>query len=138
MKWNELLQYGYNSATWKRLRTKCCCSLQIFSSMLQYVELLNCWSLDLHLKQRTPNLHSPESLRPNGHKLRYKCILDKIFLCVQMGTYLIFLQVLLCCTEILLEKYPVQQLTIMSNSVVKRNFPNTNVIVNYHILIICN
>ena len=60
------------------------------------------------------------------------------FLWVQMGTHLIFLQVLLCCTEILLENYPVRQFTMMSNLVVKWNLPNTNVIVNYHILIIYN
>ena len=62
----------------------------------------------------------------------------QVFLCVQMGTYLIFLQLLLFCEEILLEKYPVWQLTMPSCLVVKQNFPNTNVIVNYHILIICN
>ena len=60
------------------------------------------------------------------------------FLCVQMGTYSIFLQQLLFCEEILLEKYPVWQLTMPSCSVATQNFPNTNVIVNYHILIICN
>ena len=59
-------------------------------------------------------------------------------LCVQMGSYLIFLQLLLCCEEILLEKYLVWQLTMPSYWVVKQNFLNTNVIVNYHILIIHN
>ena len=29
----------------------------------------------------------------------------QVFVCVQMGTYLIFLQLLLFCEEILLEKY---------------------------------
>ena len=60
------------------------------------------------------------------------------FLCVQMGTYLIFLQLLLFCEEILIEKYPAWQLTMLSSSVFKQNFPNTNVIVNYHFLITCN
>ena len=60
------------------------------------------------------------------------------FLCVQFNTCFIFLQLLLCCAEILLEKYPVQQLTMSSCLVVKQDFPNTNVIINYHILIICN
>ena len=55
-----------------------------------------------------------------------------------MGTYLIFLQLLLFCEEILLEKYPVRQLTIPSSSVIKQNFSNTKVIVNYHTLIIHN
>ena len=59
-------------------------------------------------------------------------------MCVRMGTYLIFLQLLLFCKEILLEKYPVWQFTVPSCLVVKQNFLNTNVIVNYHILIICN
>ena len=62
----------------------------------------------------------------------------KSFLCVQMGTYIICLQLLLCCPEISLEKYPVWQLTMLSNLVVKLNFLNTSVIVNYHILIIHN
>ena len=63
--------------------------------------------------------------------------MDK-FLCVQMGTYFkFFLQLLLFCEEILLEKYPVWHLTMSSCSVIKHNFPNTNVIINY-ILIICN
>ena len=31
--------------------------------------------------------------------------MDKFFLCVQMGTYLFFLQLVLFCEEILLEKY---------------------------------
>ena len=53
-------------------------------------------------------------------------------------TSLNFLQLLLCCPEISLKKYPLSQLTMLSNLVVKQNFLNTNVIVNYHILIICN
>ena len=56
-------------------------------------------------------------------------------LCIQMGTYFIVLQLLLCYAEILLERYPVWQLTVPSSLVVKQNFLNTNVIVNYHILI---
>ena len=48
------------------------------------------------------------------------------------------LQLLLFCEEILLEKYPVRQLTVPSCSVVEQNFPNINIIVNYHILIIHN
>ena len=60
-----------------------------------------------------------------------------LFVCVYKWIHiLIFLELLLCCAEILLEKYPVQQLTVPSNSVVKQNFLNTNVIANYHILII--
>ena len=82
--------------------------------------------------------HPIDSLHPNGTKLPSKCILDKFFLCVQMGKYLIFLQILLLCEEILLEKYPVWQLAMLSCLVVKQNFLNTNVIVNYHILIIHN
>ena len=54
-----------------------------------------------------------------------------------MGTYLIFLQLFLFCEEILLEKYLVWQLTVLSCLMVKQNFSNTNVIVNDHILIIC-
>ena len=72
------------------------------------------------------------------NKITVKMYKGQDFLCVQMGTYLIFLQILLFCEEILLEKYPVWQLTMLSCSVVKQNFPNTNIIVNYHILIICN
>ena len=72
------------------------------------------------------------------NKIKAKMHIGKVFLCVQMGTYLIFLQLLLCCEEILLEKYPVRQLTMLSCSVVKQNFLNTNIIVNYHILIIRN
>ena len=37
-----------------------------------------------------PTITLPKSLCPNGHKLRLKCKFDKFFLCVQMGTYLIF------------------------------------------------
>ena len=63
----------------------------------------------------------------------------QVFLCVQIGTYSIyFLQQLLCCEEILLEKYPVWQMTMLSCLMVKQNFLNTNVIVNYNILIIRN
>ena len=62
----------------------------------------------------------------------------RFFLRVQMGTYLIFLQLLLFCEEILLEKYPVQQLTMPSCSVVKQNVLKTNVSVNYHNPIIHN
>ena len=60
------------------------------------------------------------------------------FLYVQMDTHFIFLQQLLCCADILLEKYPVQQLMMPSSLVIRWNVPNTNIIVNYHILIICN
>ena len=67
-------------------------------------------------------------------------MLDKFYLYVQMGTLYIkfFLQILLCCEEISLEKYPVQQLTKPSCLVIKKIFPNINIIVSYHILIICN
>ena len=51
------------------------------------------------------------------------------FVCVQMGIYLIFLQLLLFCEESLLERYAVWQLTMPSCSVVEQNFLNTNVIV---------
>ena len=37
-------------------------------------------------------------------------------------TYLVFLQLLLCCEEFLLEKYAVWQLTMMPCLVVKQNF----------------
>ena len=64
-------------------------------------------------------------------------MLDEFFVCTN-GYIFNFLQLLLCCQEILLEKYPVWQLTTLSNLVVKQNFLNTNTIVNYHILIIHN
>ena len=57
------------------------------------------------------------------------------FLCTN-GYIFHFLQLLLCCAEISIEKYPVWQLTIPSSLVFKQNFPNTNLIVNYRILII--
>ena len=47
--------------------------------------------------------------------------IGQVSLCVQMGTYLNFLQLLLFCEEILLEKYPARQLTMPSCSVVKQN-----------------
>ena len=66
-----------------------------------------------------------------------KCILDDLFN-VYKWVHNSFLQLLLYCADILLEQYPVLQLTIPFSSVVKNNFPNTNVIVNYHVLIIHN
>ena len=59
--------------------------------------------------------------------------MDKFFLWVQMGTYLFIylLQLLLFCEKNLLEKYLARQLIMPSCLVVKQNFPNTNVIVNY-------
>ena len=48
-----------------------------------------------------------------------KMHIGQVFLCVQMGVYLIFLQLLLCCAEISLEKYPVPQLTMPSSTVTK-------------------
>ena len=65
-----------------------------------------------------------------------KMHVGEVFLCVQMCTHFIFLQLLLCCAEILLEKYAVLQLAMPSTLVVKQNFPSTNIIVNYGILII--
>ena len=67
-----------------------------------------------------------------------KMHIGRVFLCVQMGTHFNFLQLLLCCAEFLLEKYPVWQLIMPSCLVVKQNFPNTTIIVNYYILIIRN
>ena len=60
-----------------------------------------------------------------------------VFVCTNEYT-LNFLQLFLCYKEILLEKYPVWQLIVSSSLVFKQNFLNTKVIVNYHILIICN
>ena len=53
------------------------------------------------------------------NKVTVKMYNGQVFLCVQMGTYLIFLQLLLFYEEILLEKYPVWQLTMLSHLVVK-------------------
>ena len=64
------------------------------------------------------------------NKITLKCILDTFFVCTN-GYIFNFLQLLLFCEEILLENYPVWQLTMLSCSVVKQNFPNTNIIVNY-------
>ena len=58
-----------------------------------------------------------------------------VFVCTNGYTFN-FLQLLLCCVEILLEKYLVRQLTVPSSLVVKQNFLNTNIIVNYHVLMI--
>ena len=66
-------------------------------------------------------------------KITAKCILDE-FCCVYKWVHITFLQLLLCCAKILLEKYPAWQLTMPSSLVVKQNFPNTNV----NILIIRN
>ena len=61
---------------------------------------------------------------PKWNKITVKMHIGQGFLCVQMGTYFIFLQLLLFCEEILLEKYPIQQLTMPSCSVVKQNQRN--------------
>ena len=65
-----------------------------------------------------------------------------IILCVQTGTFEFFCNYLKILFETFKnftwKKYPIWQLTMPSGSVIKQNFPNNNVIVNYHILIIHN
>ena len=81
---------------------------------------------------------SPSRIRiAKWTKITVKMHIGRV-LCVHKWYILHFLQLLLCCAGNLLEKYPVWQLTMPSCLVVKENFPNTNILVNYHIMIICN
>ena len=79
-----------------------------------------------------------QSPHPNGQKLRSKCILDK-FSCGFKGVlFKFFATTSLLCRHFYLKSIQYGNGLFCVSLVVKQNFPNTNIIVNYHILIIHN